>query len=59
MFAAIEAGEISENVHLISTAMNLASTDIGGFDKVLMEQELGIDGLTKHIIHLTLIGKRR
>lgn len=59
MFAVIEAGEIAENIHLISTAMNLASTDIGGFDKVLMEQELGVDGLTKHIIHLTLIGKRR
>ena len=58
MFAMIEAGEIAENVHLISTAMNLASTDIGGFDKALMEQELCVDGLTKHVIHLTLIGRR-
>lgn len=56
-FALIEAGEIAENIHLTSTALNLGSCDIGGYDKVLCEKMLGVDGLTKHLIHLTLIGK--
>ncbi|HPE36264.1 MAG TPA: SagB family peptide dehydrogenase, partial [Spirochaetales bacterium] len=56
-FALIEAGEISENIHLACTAMGLASCDIGGYDKVPCESFLGVDGLTRHMIHLTLIGK--
>lgn len=57
-FAYIEAGEIAENLQLTSTALDLAATDIGGYEKALTEQFLGVDGLTKHMIHLTLIGKR-
>lgn len=57
-FAYIEAGEISENIQLTCTALDLAVTDIGGFEKSLTEKFLGIDGLTKHMIHLTLIGKK-
>lgn len=57
-FAYIEAGEIAENIQLTCTAMELAATDIGGYDKALTEQFLGVDGLTKHMIHLTLIGKK-
>lgn len=56
-FAYIEAGEIAENIQLIATALNLAPTDIGGYEKSLSEQFFQLDGLTKHIIHLTLIGK--
>ena len=55
-FGLIEAGEISENIHLVCTAMNLASCDIGGYEKSLSEQFLGLDGLTKHLIHLALVG---
>lgn len=55
-FAYIEAGEIAENIQLAATAMNLAATDIGGYEKGLTEEFLGVDGLTKHILHLTLIG---
>lgn len=57
-FAYIEAGEIAENIQLAATALNLAPTDIGGYEKSLTEQFFGLDGLTKHIIHLTLIGNR-
>lgn len=56
-FAFIEAGEIAENIQLAATALNLAPTDIGGYEKSLTEQFFQIDGLTKHILHLTLIGK--
>ncbi len=57
-FALIEAGEISENIHLVATALNLASTDIGGFEKARTESFFGLDSLTHHIIHLTLVSKR-
>lgn len=57
-FAYIEAGEIAENIQLTCTALNLAATDIGGYEKALTEQFLGVDGLTKHLIHLTLVGKK-
>jgi SagB-type dehydrogenase family enzyme len=58
-FAYIEVGEISENMQLIATAMNLAPTDIGGYEKSLTEQFFQLDGLSKHIIHLTLIGSMK
>jgi len=55
-FGIIEAGEISENIHLICTALRIASCDIGGYEKVQSEKFLGIDGLSKHLVHLTIIG---
>lgn len=55
-FAYIEAGEIAENIQLTATALNLAATDIGGYEKGLTEAFLGLDGLTKYILHLTLVG---
>ncbi|MFC1670412.1 SagB family peptide dehydrogenase [Spirochaetota bacterium] len=56
LFGLIEAGEISQNVHLVSTALNLAPCDIGGYHKVLCEKQLGVDGLSKHVVHLTILG---
>lgn len=55
-FAMIESGQISENIHLVSTALTIASCDIGGFDKFKCEQFLGVDGLTKNIINVTILG---
>lgn len=57
-FALIEAGEISENIHLICTAENLSSCDMGGYEKARTEQFFNLDGLTNHIIHLTLVGRK-
>ncbi|NOX62159.1 MAG: SagB/ThcOx family dehydrogenase [Chloroflexi bacterium] len=57
-FAIIEAGEMSQNMHLCCTALNLASCDIGGYEKSLSEQFLGVDGLSKHVIHLVIIGMK-
>ncbi|MGE5341236.1 MAG: SagB family peptide dehydrogenase [Candidatus Omnitrophota bacterium] len=56
-YAFIEAGEISENVHLICTAMGIGPCDIGGYAKHKLEETLGLDGLSQHVIHLTVIGK--
>lgn len=58
LFAMIEVGEISENIHLACTGMDLASCDIGGFDKAALEKFMGLDGLTKHLVHLTIIGTK-
>lgn len=55
-FGYIEAGEIAENIQLTATGLDLAATDIGGYEKGLAESFLGIDGLTKHVVHLTLVG---
>lgn len=56
MFAAIEAGEIAAHVHLVCTALQVASSDMGGWEKVPTERYLGLDGLSKHVVHTTAIG---
>ena len=55
-YAFIEAGEISENVHLICTALGIGPCDVGGYAKHRLEDTVGLDGLSGHVIHLTVIG---
>jgi SagB-type dehydrogenase family enzyme len=55
-FAFIETGEISQNIHLVSTALGIGSCDIGGYSKQSFERFIGIDGLSAHMIHLTVLG---
>ncbi|MCU0285255.1 MAG: SagB/ThcOx family dehydrogenase [Acidobacteria bacterium] len=56
-YGLIEAGEISENIHLICTAMGIGPCDVGGYAKHRLEENLSLDGLSQHVIHLTVIGK--
>lgn len=56
-FALIEAGQISQNIHLTCTALEISSCDIGGFEKYKCEKFIGIDGMSKNIINVTIIGK--
>ena len=56
-FAMVEVGQISENIQLTCTAEGIASCDIGGFEKYKCENFLEIDGLTKNIVNVTIIGK--
>ena len=56
LFAAIEAGEMAAHIHLISTATNVGSSDLGGWEKVPTERFLGLDGLSKQLIHATVLG---
>ncbi len=56
MFATLEAGEIAAHIHLICTARKVASSDMGGWEKVQTERFLGIDGLSKQLVHATVIG---
>jgi SagB-type dehydrogenase family enzyme len=55
-FALIEVGEIAQNVHLTSTALSLGTCDVGAFRKHSLEKILGLDGLSQHVVHLTVIG---
>jgi SagB-type dehydrogenase family enzyme len=56
-FAFIEAGAIAAHVHLLSTALGLGSCDVGGFSKRGFERLFHADGVTRHMIHLTVVGK--
>ena len=56
IFAVVEAGEIAANIHLICTATKVGSSDMGGSQKVQIERFLGIDGLSKQLVHTTVIG---
>src|SRR5207249_9828999 len=56
-FAFLEAGALAAHIHLICTALGLGSCDVGGFAKRRFERLLDADGLSRHMIHLTVIGK--
>lgn len=56
-FAMVEVGQISENVQLTCTAEGIACCDIGGFEKYKCENFIEVDGLTKNIVNVTIIGK--
>ena len=56
-FAFIEAGGIAAHIHLLCTALGLGSCDVGGFSKGRFERLLEADGLSRHMIHLTVVGK--
>lgn len=57
VFALLEAGAILQNIHLTRTALALAGVDQGSYDKQRIEQALGLDGHTRHVVHVTMIGQ--
>ncbi len=56
VFALIEVGGISQNVHLARTALGLIACDQGGYNKQSLEKTLGLDGTSRHVVHFTLMG---
>ena len=56
-FAYMEVGGMANSMHLACTAMGIGSCCIGGFAKRRFEKALGADGLSRHMIHLMVIGK--
>jgi len=56
IFGVVEAGEIAANIHLVCTATKVGSSDMGGWEKVQTERLLGVDGLSKQLVHTTVIG---
>lgn len=56
-FAFIEAGAIAAHVHLVATALGAGSCDVGSFAKDRFEALFGADGMSRHMIHLTVVGR--
>lgn len=56
-FAFIEAGAIAAHVHLLCTALGFGSCDVGSFSKRRFERLFDADGLSRHMIHLTVVGR--
>lgn len=57
-YAFIEAGEIAQNIQLLSTALKYGSVDIGGYDKTYVEHTLNLNDEEKHVIHMTVVGHK-
>jgi SagB-type dehydrogenase family enzyme len=58
-FAFLEAGSIAAHIHLFCTALGLGSCDVGSFAKGPCERLFDADGISRHMIHLTVVGERR
>lgn len=56
VFALIEVGGMSQNVHLARTSLGMIACDQGGYDKQLIEKTMGYDGTSRHVVHFTLVG---
>jgi SagB-type dehydrogenase family enzyme len=56
-FAFIEAGAIAAHIHLLCTALGFGSCDVGSFSKTRFERLFDADGISRHMIHLTVVGK--
>jgi len=56
-FALIEVGAIATNIHLTCTALGLGSCDVGSFSKRRIEKLLHLDGISQHVLHLTVVGR--
>jgi SagB-type dehydrogenase family enzyme len=57
VFGLIEVGAILQNLHLARTALGLAGCDQGSYDKQTLERKLGLDGHTRHVVHVTVVGQ--
>lgn len=55
----IEAGNIGQNVYLASAALNLGCCALGGGDRPLLYDALGIDGGNEHMVYAIAIGTVR
>ena len=58
-YTLIEAGEISQNLQLAANCIGYGACDIGGYNKVYIEKSLSLDGVSQHVIHLTIVGKKK
>ncbi len=57
VFGLIETGAILQNLHLARTALGLIGCDQGSYDKTAIERQLGLDGHTRHVVHVTVVGQ--
>ncbi|HEV9035744.1 MAG TPA: SagB/ThcOx family dehydrogenase [Puia sp.] len=55
-FIFLEAGGISQNIHLASTALGIGSCDFGAFIDADIDRSLGFDGISQTVIHTIITG---
>lgn len=55
-YALLEAGSMSQNMHLVATTLGLRSASIGGVFEHTAEEMLGIDGVTEAVVHTIVMG---
>jgi SagB-type dehydrogenase family enzyme len=58
-FIFLEAGHVAQNVNLVAHALGFASVNIGGFLDRLVDDFLGLDGLTHSTVYIVAIGKAK
>lgn len=56
-FAFIEVGAMAAHIHLLCTALGFGSCDVGSFSKGRFERLFDADGISRHMIHLTVVGR--
>jgi SagB-type dehydrogenase family enzyme len=57
VYGLIEVGCLSQCVHLALTALGLGACDQGGYQKAALESTFGVDGMVKHLVHFTVLGR--
>jgi SagB-type dehydrogenase family enzyme len=57
-FALVEAGHIAQNLILIAAELELAALPIGGLYEHVVDQALGIDGLSHGTVYAVAVGAR-
>src|SRR5207245_9426145 len=57
-FILLEAGHVAQNINLVTNALGLGGTNIGGFFDRQIDDFLGLDGVTHSTIYMIAIGKK-
>lgn len=58
-FALLEAGHVAQNMNLVSTALKLATLNVGGFFDRDIDALLRLDGVTHSTIYMLAIGTKQ
>ncbi|HNB21307.1 MAG TPA: nitroreductase family protein, partial [Candidatus Melainabacteria bacterium] len=53
----LDAGHVSENIYLVSAALDLAVTATGGFIDDELNNALGLDGIDDCVVLVLAVGK--
>ena len=56
-FILLEAGHLCQNANLTAQEMDLATTNIGGYNDRAIDRYLGLDGLNESTVYMLLVGR--
>ncbi|MGD9725981.1 MAG: SagB/ThcOx family dehydrogenase [Nitrospiraceae bacterium] len=57
-FTLLEAGHVAQNINLVSSALDLASVNIGGYFDAEIDEFLDLDGLLHSTVYMIAVGKK-